>query len=32
LQDAASRGLSIHHGRHMLDCQIDLIGKFILAF
>ena len=32
LQDAARRGLQIHHGRHMLDYQIDLIGKFIGAF
>ena len=32
LQDAARRGLSIHHGRHMLDYQIDLIGRFIGAF
>lgn len=32
LKEAASRGLPIHHGRHMLDCQIDLIGKFISAF
>ena len=32
LRDAVSRGLSIHYGRHMLDYQIDLIGKFIAAF
>ena len=32
LQDAARLGLPMHHGRHMLDCQIDLIGKFIGAF
>ena len=32
LQDAARRGLAVHHGRHMLDYQIDLIGRFIGAF
>jgi shikimate dehydrogenase len=32
LQDAVSRGLPIHYGRHMLDYQIDLIGRFIAAF
>jgi len=32
LQDAARRGLSMHYGRHMLDYQIELIGKFIGAF
>ena len=32
LQDAAYRELPVHHGRHMLDYQIDLIGKFIGAF
>ena len=32
LQDAARRGLQTHHGRHMLDYQIDMIGKFIGAF
>ena len=32
LQDALSRGLPIHYGRHMLDYQIDLIGRFIAAF
>ena len=32
LQDAVSRGLLIHYGRHMLDYQIDLIGRFIAAF
>ena len=32
LQDAARRGLSVHYGRHMLDYQIELIGKFIGAF
>ena len=32
LQDAARRGFAIHHGRHMLDYQIDLIGRFIGAF
>ena len=32
LQDAIRRGLPVHYGRHMLDFQIDLIGKFIGAF
>jgi len=32
LQDAARRGLAVHYGRHMLDYQIDLIGRFIGAF
>ena len=32
LQDAAWRGLRVHYGRHMLDYQIELIGKFIGAF
>ena len=32
LQDAVSRGLPTHYGRHMLDYQIDLIGRFIAAF
>ena len=32
LQDAAQRGLAVHYGRHMLDYQIDLIGRFIGAF
>ena len=32
LQDAAGRGLAVHYGRHMLDYQIDLIGRFIGAF
>ena len=32
LQDAARRGLRVHYGRHMLDYQIELIGKFIGAF
>ena len=32
LQHAARLGLPMHHGRHMLDFQIDLIGKFIGAF
>ena len=32
MQDAARRGLPVHYGRHMLDYQIDLIGKFIGAF
>ena len=32
LQDAARRGLTVHHGRHMLDYQVDLIGRFIGAF
>ncbi|MDA7599911.1 shikimate dehydrogenase [Alphaproteobacteria bacterium] len=28
---AEQRGLEIHYGRHMLDCQIELIGSFIGA-
>lgn len=32
LRDAARRGLPVHYGRHMLDYQIDLIGRFIGAF
>jgi len=32
LQDAARRGLAVHCGRHMLDYQIDLVGRFIGAF
>jgi len=32
LQDAARHGLRVHYGRHMLDYQIELIGKFIGAF
>ncbi len=32
LKDAARRGLTVHYGRHMLDYQIDLIGRFIGAF
>ena len=32
LQDAARRGFAVHHGRHMLDYQIELIGRFIGAF
>jgi shikimate dehydrogenase len=32
LQDAVSRGWPVHPGRHMLDYQIDLIGRFIAAF
>ena len=28
---AQKAGLRVHHGRHMLDYQIDLIGKFIGA-
>lgn len=31
LADAEARGLTTHYGRHMLDCQIDLIGGFIGA-
>ncbi|MEL0043002.1 MAG: hypothetical protein VW828_06520 [Candidatus Puniceispirillum sp.] len=31
LADAKARGLAVHHGRHMLDYQIDLIGTFIGA-
>ena len=32
LKDAKRRGLAVHYGRHMLDYQIDLIGRFIGAF
>jgi len=28
---AQKAGLRVHYGRHMLDYQIDLIGKFIGA-
>ena len=31
LADAEARGLTTHYGRHMLDCQLDLIGGFIGA-
>jgi len=31
LAAAEERGLATHYGRHMLDCQIDLIGRFIGA-
>lgn len=31
LADAEARGLATHYGRHMLDCQLDLIGGFIGA-
>ena len=31
LAAAEARGLTTHYGRHMLDCQIDLIGGFIGA-
>lgn len=31
LAAAEARGLTTHYGRHMLDCQIDLIGGFIDA-
>lgn len=31
LAAAKARGLQVHYGRHMLDCQIELIGKFIGA-
>ena len=31
LADAEGRGLTTHYGRHMLDCQVDLIGNFIGA-
>ena len=31
LASAEGRGLTTHYGRHMLDCQIDLIGGFIGA-
>ena len=32
LKGAIRRGLAVHYGRHMLDYQIDLIGRFIGAF
>ena len=32
LKIAAERGFAVHCGRHMLDYQIDLIGRFIGAF
>jgi shikimate dehydrogenase len=28
MKSASDRGLSVHPGRHMLDCQIELIGSF----
>ena len=31
LTDAEKRGLATHYGRHMLDFQVELIGKFIGA-
>ena len=31
LADAERRGLATHYGRHMLDCQAELIGSFIGA-
>jgi shikimate dehydrogenase len=31
LAAAEARGLTTHYGRHMLDCQVDLIGTFIGA-
>ena len=31
LAAAEARGLATHYGRHMLDCQIELIGNFIGA-
>ena len=31
LADAERRGLTTQYGRHMLDCQVELIGKFIGA-
>ena len=31
LAGAEARGLATHYGRHMLDCQIELIGNFIGA-
>ena len=31
LADAERRGLLTHYGRHMLDCQVELIGKFMGA-
>jgi shikimate dehydrogenase len=31
LADAERRGLATQYGRHMLDCQVELIGKFMGA-
>ena len=31
LQAAHQRGLPVHYGRHMLDCQIEIMGRFIGA-
>ncbi len=31
LKAAQRRGLPIHHGHHMLNCQVELIGQFIGA-
>ena len=31
LQSASRRGLQVHYGRHMLDYQIELIGRYIGA-
>jgi shikimate dehydrogenase len=28
---AEDKGLQTHYGRHMLDCQLELIGRFIGA-
>lgn len=32
LAHAQDKGLHCHYGRHMLDCQLALIGEFIGAF
>ena len=31
LQAAHQRGLPVHYGHHMLDCQIEIMGQFIGA-
>jgi hypothetical protein len=28
MKSATERGLAVHPGHHMLDCQIELIGSF----
>jgi shikimate dehydrogenase len=30
LEAARQRGCAIHYGRHMLDCQVDLMTRFML--
>ncbi len=32
VEAAAARGLAVHLGRHMLDCQVPLLARFIGAF